>query len=61
MKDEPQHTCGECGWAYDFHEIGADGKPFLLRCPYYTNGQYCRFVSDKQCSNFKPREDGKTN
>lgn len=55
-KEKPTHTCGECANAYDFHEIGADGKPFLCRCPFYTNGQFCRFIDEKQCEqHFKPR------
>lgn len=55
-KEEPKHTCGECANAYDFHEIGADGKPFLCRCPFYTNGKFCRFIDEKQCEqHFKPR------
>lgn len=55
------HTCGECANSYDFHEIGADGKPFLCRCPYYTNGRFCRFIDEKQCNeHFKLRENGKT-
>ena len=56
-KDKPNRTCGECIWSYDFHEIGADGKPFLCRCPFYTNGQFCRFIDEKQCEqHFKPRD-----
>lgn len=59
--EAPKRTCGECANSYDFHEIGADGKPFLCRCPYYTNGRFCRFIDEKQCNeHFKLRENGKT-
>lgn len=54
----PKHTCGECANSYDWHEIGADGKPFMCRCPHYTGGRFCRFLSDPQCDKFKPRKNG---
>lgn len=45
-KQEPQYTCGDCAHSYDYHEIGWDGKPFLCRCPFYTDGKYCRFLKE---------------
>lgn len=43
-------TCWECALAYDFHEIGADGRPFMCRCPHK---EWCRFTDDPACDLFK--------
>lgn len=34
------HCCQDCGKSYDYHEIGADGKPFLCRCPHREWSQF---------------------
>lgn len=52
---ESKYHCHDCAHSYDWHEIGANGKPFMCRCPYYTNGKYCRFLNDSQCEHFKIR------
>jgi hypothetical protein len=54
--EKAQYQCRHCTYSYDWHEIGADGKPFMCRCPYYTDGKYCRFLSDPQCEHFNLRE-----
>lgn len=62
-KQEPQYTCGDCAHSYDYHEIGWDGKPFLCRCPFYTDGKYCRFLKEPQCSNhfeLKPQDNAQS-
>lgn len=53
----PQYTCRDCTFSYDWHEIGANGKPFMCRCAYYTDGKYCKFLSGKQCEHFEKRKD----
>ncbi len=54
---KPTHKCGECRHAYDFHEIGANGKPFLCRCPYWKDGKFCRFIEEKACDeHFEPKD-----
>ena len=55
-KETAKYHCRDCAHSYDWHEIGANGKPFLCRCPYYTDGVYCRFLSDPQCEHFKIRQ-----
>jgi len=52
---EPQMTCRDCKHSYDWHEKGWDGKPFMCRCQYYTDGKFCRFLNDPQCENFQLR------
>lgn len=49
---DPNRVCGKCEHSYDPHEIGADGKPFLVRCPFE---QFSRFMSDPACIKFKER------
>ncbi|TYK34348.1 hypothetical protein FNJ59_07460 [Bacteroides pyogenes] len=51
-----KYRCIDCEHSYDWHEIGANGKPFMCRCPYYTDGKYCRFLNDPQCEHFKMRQ-----
>lgn len=49
------HTCRECIHSYDWHETGADGLPFLCRCKHYKEGRFSRFLNDRQCEKFEPR------
>lgn len=55
IKKEERHCCGECGNAYDFHSPALDGTPTLCRCQYYTEGKFCRIVSERACEHFKIR------
>ena len=49
---QPQkHCCRDCDNATDFHEIGADGKPFLCKCPYEEWSQFLDIP--KICIHFK--------
>lgn len=48
--------CSDCKNSYGFHEIGFDGKPFICKCNFYTNGKYSKFLNDRACENFKQRE-----
>lgn len=52
-----KYTCRDCSNSYDWHEIGANGHPFMCRCKHYTEGKYCKFLSDKQCEHFIKRSD----
>ena len=54
--EKPKYHCCDCEHSYDWHEIGANGKPFMCRCPYYKDGKYCRFLSGPQCEHFKMRQ-----
>lgn len=54
---QPQYTCRNCTFSYDWHEKGADGKPFMCRCAYHTGGKYSKFLSDKQCEHFEKRKE----
>ncbi|RGZ10189.1 hypothetical protein DXA04_20720 [Phocaeicola vulgatus] len=55
-EEQPKFQCRDCGHSYDWHEIGANGKPFMCRCPFYTGGKFCRFLSAPQCEHFIKRE-----
>lgn len=57
QKEQPKYKCRHCKHSYDWHEIGANGKPFMCRCPFYKEGKFCRFLSDPQCEHFLKRED----
>ena len=43
--------CKDCKHAYDWHEKGANGLPFLCRCEIHTNRS--RFLTRDGCSDFK--------
>lgn len=32
--EKTQYHCRDCAHSYDWHEIGANGKPFMCRCPH---------------------------
>lgn len=49
------HTCRECTSSYDWHEKGADGRPFMCRCAYHKGGKFSKFLSDPQCEHFNRR------
>ena len=57
VKEEPKYRCRDCAHSYDWHEIGANGQPFMCRCKYYTEGKFCKFLSDHQCAHFLKRTD----
>lgn len=57
QREQPKYKCCHCKHSYDWHEIGANGKPFMCRCPFYKEGKFCRFLSDPQCEHFSLRED----
>lgn len=49
--------CYECAESYDWHEKGADGKPFLCRCRHRKEGgKYSIFLDDYECGHFKQRK-----
>lgn len=56
-KQNLKYTCRDCAKSYDWHEIGANGKPFMCRCQHHADGKYCKFLSDKQCEHFIKRSD----
>lgn len=56
QQQQPQRHCSDCSESYDWHEIGADGKPYLCRCKFKKEGgKYSIFLDDKECENFKQR------
>jgi hypothetical protein len=57
QREQPKYKCRHCQHSYDWHEIGANGKPFMCRCPFYKEGKFCLFLSDPQCEHFLKRED----
>lgn len=55
--EQDELRCRDCAHSYDWHEIGANGAPFLARCPYrWEGGKWCIFLSDRACENFKKRQ-----
>ncbi|MBR4886842.1 MAG: hypothetical protein IKU16_09525 [Muribaculaceae bacterium] len=42
--------CKDCKHAYDWHEKGADGLPFLCRCRLHTKRS--RFLTRDGCEQF---------
>lgn len=53
-RKEVKHFCYQCANAYDPHEIGYDGKPFLCKCPFH---KWSRFLYRDGCvDNFKPKK-----
>ena len=49
-----QYRCRDCKHSYNWHEIAADtGQPFMCYCPHYTEGKYCKFLSDNQSDKFE--------
>lgn len=56
-KQKPQRRCADCSESYDWHETGADGKPYLCRCRFRKEeGKYSIFLDDFECENFKERK-----
>lgn len=50
--------CADCSESYDWHEKGADGKPFLCRCRFRKDGgRYSIFLDDYECDKFKKRNE----
>ena len=54
-----EYRCSDCKHSYDWFEKNWEGKPFLCKCPFYTDGKFYKFLNDKHCENFKLRKDGK--
>ena len=53
----PLYHCRDCAHSYYWHEKGADGKPFLCRCPYQQEGgRFSIFLEDTACEKFRMRE-----
>lgn len=44
------YRCRDCKHSYECHEIGADGKPFLCRCPFH---KWSKFLNRDYCKEFK--------
>lgn len=42
--------CRDCENSYNFHEIGANGKPFMCRCKI---DKYLKMLNHDFCENFK--------
>lgn len=62
--EKPKHTCKDCEHSYDWHDRAHDGHLILCRCKYDVkteHGRWCKFLSDPQCANFKPRTDNGEN
>lgn len=55
----PKRYCRECAHSYDWHNRSFnDGHLILCRCPLdkkTQHGKYCKFLSDPECDQFKPR------
>lgn len=49
---KPATRCRDCQEAYDYHEIGYDGKPFMCRC---RHEEFSRFLTDYSCAHFIPK------
>lgn len=53
---QPLPNCEDCSHSYDWNSKGANGKFILCRCPYYTEGKYCKFLRGDGCTeHFRPR------
>lgn len=63
---QPQklYHCSDCQNSYDWRSEALDGHLILCRCKHYTEGRWCKFLSDYQCAHFIKRDerkaDGKT-
>jgi hypothetical protein len=44
-----KYRCRDCKHSYNYFEIGANGKPFLCRCPYE---KWAKFLNDPACDKF---------
>lgn len=53
MNNIPMHRCKDCKHSFDYHETGANGKPFLCRCKF---SKWDIFLNDPACKNFKLRQ-----
>nr|DAD88329.1 MAG TPA: zinc-ribbon domain protein [Siphoviridae sp. ctnks32] len=54
VKKATRYRCRDCKKSYDWHEKSNEtGLPFMCRCPYYTNGKFCKFLKDPQCEHFE--------
>lgn len=57
--EAPKHTCRECAHSYDWNNRSFhDGHLIFCRCPHDAkskHGQFCKFLSDPECPQFKPR------
>lgn len=58
-KKATRYRCRDCKNSYDWHEKSNETVlPFMCRCPYYTNGKFCKFLKDPQCELFELRTNG---
>lgn len=51
---QEEHYCKNCAHAYDYHEKGKNGEPFLCRCPFEKWSQFLNYPN--RCVNFKTKE-----
>lgn len=52
-----EFRCRDCARSYDWRDRGFDGSLILCRCPFYTGGKWCKFLTDPQCEHFTRRKD----
>ena len=57
MQEKPKYQCRHCRHSYDWCSRALDGHLILCRCPFYKEGKWCKFLSDRQCEHFIKRED----
>lgn len=53
-KVEDIRTCEMCLESHDYHEMGADKRPFLCKCKYHRWSRFLRSTSDV-CIHFNPK------
>lgn len=54
--DTTDLRCRDCTESYDWHEPDYYGKPFLCRCQHYKAGKFSKFLRDRACELFAPRQ-----
>lgn len=52
VKNVNIYHCIDCAHSFDYHEKGADGKPFLCRCQFH---QFSKFLKTDYCNHFKKK------
>lgn len=49
-------TCRDCAKSYDYQHINHKGELFMCRCPHHKEGKYIKFLNDKKCVYFTPKD-----
>lgn len=55
-QEKSKYQCRHCTFSYDWHDKAYDGGFILCRCPYYTDGKWCQFLSHPACEHFNLRK-----